>query len=160
MEPRCAFLRSNGQMAATRCNDNPNPVLCLLPAGTPPDQQLGPEPLGVTFSYDFGVGTATANLQLPGGKSTLTDVQPGASIAATLLSQCSEDLTMSYQVGVSPGTWKTCIQTACNAQKNTNIQAPSVAGVFDVYVDLSEDTNCNAPVGPPMVFGRIAVAPP
>lgn len=159
LEPRCAFLRSNGKIAATRCNDNPYPVICSLPNGTPPDQNTGPPPLDVVFSYDYGIATADVALQLPGGGSSATGIQPGASIPATIVSQCSEDLTMSYQIGVSPGTWQTCIKTACNAQPKVNIQAPSVAGTFDVYVDLSEDTKCNAPVGP-RVFGRIAVAPP
>lgn len=160
-EPRCGALAIDGTMTAAPCDAHPQPVICSLPDGTAPDQALGtPPPSDAIFVSPNG--PMDLSLSIAGGGNTKSGITPGASIALTLHTQGFHCFgpPVPFELSFSPGTWKTCVQVDClAATTQTTIQAPPVAGVFDLVAQPMQNTNCTNPSGPPQVFGRIAVAP-
>jgi Galactose binding lectin domain/Concanavalin A-like lectin/glucanases superfamily/Lectin C-type domain len=172
-EPRCGTLTPSGQTASVPCDGAAEPMICSLPDGTLPNETIGS--VAPSYSVGFQADTISASIALDGGGNTEAGVAPGGTISASVTVSCGSTLfgaqPVSAEISFSPGygTWKTCLPAASFPCKSgtpavttvpAQLQAPPLAGVFDVGIQFTTGSGCGGPVGDPGTFGRIAVAAP
>lgn len=161
-EPRCATLAADGTMTAAPCNENPEPVICSLKDGSAPDSSIGQPPppqIGMPFS---GLASLTFTTP-PTHTNTAQQVVSDSPLTVNITTTCYPGFDVLLRL--SPGNWTKCVVPNCNLPGTpvttpVTIQAPPVAGVFDVTLEDTFGGNCSQVFPPPVVAGRIAVVVP
>lgn len=170
-EPRCATLSTSGQLATAPCNGTAEPVICSLPNGTQLNETLGS--VASSVSLNTGYIPVSASVSLDGNGNEEPNVTPNAKISAKVTLKCSSltglGALVPIRLSFSPGfsLWNACANMVfeCSfpqgvSTKTVHIQAPPIAGVFDLGIQGMRDISCTKALQPPQVFGRIGVAAP